>query len=153
MSLRVRFSPSHRERLPEWAVACITFCLGLTYIVDCFLPLARHSMDGPFFAPLRSIMPQMGWGVYTVLVGGMRLSFLSINGTRPRGSTVLRAVGAGLSGFFWFGLVIGAMALPWASGAVWTYGCLMALDAFACYYAATEIVAAWRRAGVGYGRG
>lgn len=134
---------AHQERTPEWVVAVITICWGTSAFIDSFANVPRHMMDSPFFAPLTYWMPQWGWGIYAFLVGALRFTFLVINGSRPRGSTSLRAIGAGLSATFWFGLAAGAAALPWSSGAVWTYGGLCAFDAISLFRAAREIVPAF----------
>lgn len=141
----------HAERTPEWIVAAITTCWGASTFIDSLLDLPRHTMDSPFFAPLIYWMPQEAWGVFAFTVGMTRLIFLCINGSRPRGSTTLRAIGSGLSGLFWLGLVSGAASLPWNSGAVWTYGGLCAFDLVSLFRAAREMFPAFAQSGSAHG--
>lgn len=144
--IRVRFPFfAHRERTPEWVVGAITVCWGASAFVDSFADVPRHMMDSAFFAPLTYWMPQRSWGAFAFVVGLVRIAFLIVNGSRPRGSTTLRALGAGLSATFWFGLAAGAAALPWSSGAVWTYGGLFTFDAISLFRAAREIVPAFTK--------
>lgn len=149
--IRVRFS--HPERKPEWIMGAATLCWGLNAFVDSFLHVARHTMDSPFFAPLLDTgIDQRGWGVFAVLVGAVRLGFLVVNGSRPRGSTVLRAIGAGCSAVFWASLVLGSLSLPWNSGAVAIYGALLAFDLSSVWQAAREIAPAYSRARMAHGK-
>lgn len=142
-----------RERAPEWVIASITLGWGLNALFDVVMPVAeRHTMDSPFYQPLLSTgMGQTGWGLYAAAVGSIHLLALIVNGSRPRGSTIMRAVGAGASAFFWAGLVIGALFLPWRSGAIYTYGGLTLIDLFALFYAAREIAPAFHRTTLSYG--
>lgn len=131
----LRFRQTFRERLPEWIMACITFAWGCGAWWDSISDVARHSFDSPFYGPLLRIMSQHDWGIYALVVGGVRLVCLYINGSRPRGSAILRAFGAWLSTFFWVGLFVGAMLLPWASMARFTYCGLLAFDVFGLWFA------------------
>ena len=143
----VRFARTFRERAPEWVIASITLGWGLNALIDIAAPVVeRHTMDSPFYRPLLAVgIGQLGWGFYAACVGLVHLFALIVNGSRPRGSTILRAIGAGLSAFFWVGLVIGAVLLPWRSGAIYTYGGLTLIDLFALFYAAREISPAFHR--------
>ncbi|HEY9250908.1 MAG TPA: hypothetical protein VIO38_17325, partial [Rariglobus sp.] len=76
---------------------------------------------------------------------------LVINGSRPRGSTTFRAAGAGVSCLFWFALVLGALAVPWSSGATFTYGVLMVLEGMNVWKASREMAPAYRRVELGRG--
>lgn len=150
--IRVRFPFfAHRERTPEWVVGAITVCWGASAFVDSFADVPRHMMDSAFFAPLTYWMPQRAWGAYAFIVGIVRVAFLVVNGSRPRGSTVLRSIGAGLSATFWFGLAAGAASLPWSSGALWTYGGLCALDLVSLFRAAGEVFPAFARVKAAHG--
>lgn len=151
--IRLRTPTMHVGREPEWIMAVVLACWGLNALLDSLRDVARHTMDSPFYAPLTQWMGQPAWGLAALAVGLGRVICLWVNGSRPKGSTAFRALGAGASGFFWLVLVLGAFSLPWSSGAVWTYGGLCAFDLLALYRSAREVAPAWARAGPAYGRG
>ncbi|MGJ3630120.1 hypothetical protein AB5I41_30980 [Sphingomonas sp. MMS24-JH45] len=84
--IRVRFPFfAHKERTPEWVVGGVTVCWGRSAFLDSYLDAPRHMMDSPFFAPLTYWMPQWQWGIFAFIVGAVRIGFLIVNGSRPRG--------------------------------------------------------------------
>ena len=143
--LFVRFRQTFRERLPEWIMAFVTEGWGLNALFDSFTQSSRHTFDSPFYGPLLAIMDQHDWGLYASGIGAVRLTCLWINGSRPRGSATVRAFGAWLSTIFWMGLFVGALELPWHSGACFTYGGLLAFDVFGLWFAASDARSAFVR--------
>lgn len=139
----------HPDRQPELVVAVGVLFWGLNAFVDSFLDVARHTMDGPFFAPLLSTgIDQRVWGAIAIAIGIVRLTCLWVNGSRPRGSTLFRTIGAGCSAFLWFGFLLGAWTLPWMSGALFTYGMVFALDLLSVIRAGREIAPAYSRGAI-----
>ncbi|QDZ07444.1 hypothetical protein FPZ24_08095 [Sphingomonas panacisoli] len=136
----------HPDRQPELIISVVVLCWGLSAFIDSFLTVARHAMAGPFFQPLLATgIDQRGWGVFAIVVGIVRLACLWINGSRPKGSTVFRAIGAGCSGVLWLGFLLGALQLPWMTGALFTYGGFLAFDLLSVLRASREIAAAFKR--------
>ena len=134
----IRFRQTFRERLPEWIMAAVTAMWGMSVWWDSISDVDHHSFEGMFYGPLNLLMPQHDWGLYALTIGTVRLVCLYINGSRPRGSAIARAFGAWLSTFFWVGLFVGAVLLPWASPARFTYGGLLAFDVFGLWFAAGD---------------
>ena len=134
----LRFRQTFRERLPEWIMATVTFLWGASAWWDSISVVEHHAFESPFYGPLNRIMTQHDWGLYAFIIGSVRLICLYINGSRPRGSAIARAFGAWLSTFFWIGLFVGAVLLPWASLARFTYGGLLAFDIFGLCFAAGD---------------
>ena len=142
----LRFRQTFRERCFEWVMAAITLGWGWNALSDAMLPAKIHAFDRPFYAPLTTIATQGQWGAYAVSVGLLRITCLYINGSRPRGSAAMRALGAWMSSLFWIGLCIGAFALPWRSSAIYSYGGLLILDLFGLWFAAADARLAFDRA-------
>lgn len=148
MAVRFPLPEFRRDRMPEWILAAYTLGWGVNAVLDMIWPNGvRHTMDSPFFAPLTSTgVGQWGWGVFATLVGLAHLVALYVNGSRPRGSTMVRAIGSACSTFFWAALWIGVMQLPYRSGAVLSYGAIVTIDGLALFYAARELVPVFRSA-------
>ena len=135
----VRMKKTFRERMPEWMMGGITLLWGWNAFHDAMSTgVKQHAFDRPFFAPLLAFMDQFHWGLYAMAVGVLRIGMLLWNGTAPRGSALGRAVGSWMSIVFWMGLFIGVLQLPYASGAVYTYGGLLGFDIAGLLFAASD---------------
>lgn len=128
----VRFKETFRERMPEWVQSVCMVLWGFTTIAAMGLFEANS-----FFAPLLLLMGQQAWGVFAIVVGTVRLSFLVINGAwRP--SAHIRAIGCVFGCLLWGSLFVSALSLPWITPAVATYGTMLAFDLFSLWFAAGD---------------
>lgn len=103
--LLMHITSSLKETFPvratEWALAAILFLWGVVLVVNPTLFITGES-----YKNLNDLMRQDTWASLCILVGGLRLMMLAINGTWRR-SPHMRIVGAFVSCFFWFQISIG----------------------------------------------
>jgi len=145
--LTVRFHRTFRERYPEFILAIVDMLWGWNAWRDALDDnVMRHTFYGGFYEPLLHYMDQLHWGIFGVTVGFVRTLCLIINGTRPRGSASMRAIGAWASSLLWMALFFGACVVPWNDGGVYSYGALLAFDIFALCFAAKDARLAFDRA-------
>lgn len=69
-----RLQRSLNLRFSEWMLAFIMLGLGLMYA------LPEHSMDAPAMMQMTYTMPETAWGVVSIIIGGVRILVLGING-------------------------------------------------------------------------
>lgn len=130
--LVVRFKETFRERMPEWVQSFGMLFWG-------FLAIASEGLFEAyqFFHPLLTLMSQEAWGVFAIVVGTIRLSFLVINGAwRP--SAHIRAVGCVLGCLLWGSLFISSLTLSWLTPVVAAYAMMLAYDLLSLWFAAGD---------------
>jgi hypothetical protein len=130
--LVVRFKETFRERMPEWVQSGGMLGWALLVLVSTNLFVNQE-----FFHPLLSIMSQQNWGILALLVGGLRLIFLVINGAwRP--SAHIRAIGCGLGAILWGSLLVSALSLNWLTATSAIYAMLLTSDLISLWFAAGD---------------
>lgn len=124
----------HRIRWIEWQSAAILVAIGLA------LALPGQTMQPPLFAAFLALMPEPMWSALLIVAGCIRAGALIVNGRSPRGSPVVRALGAALSAALFAGLAAGfAVYAPtgwWASS---VYLTLMGFEIVTVYRAVGEL--------------
>lgn len=126
-----RLQDSFRYRLSEWVFASILFSWGWTLL----LPYPTFSL--PSMGGLAAIAPENVWGLTCLIIGGVRISVLAINGAWVR-STHGRAVMAFVSCFVWCQISLGLISSGVVAPGGGVYVILLAADVFNTFKAASE---------------
>jgi hypothetical protein len=111
-------------RASEWALSIMLFLWSVVLSANPDL-----FATGMSYRSLGQIMGQDGWAVACLFVGGGRLIILAVNGAWRR-SPHLRALGAFLSGLFWFMISAGIVQSGIYNTGLAVYPVLFMLDAF-----------------------
>lgn len=118
-----------RARAPEWALSIMMIIWG----VIVYAP--GDTFTTPAWAVMQLIASERTWGVCALLIGGLRLIALIMNGTfwqtwYGRLSPHIRAVMAFLSCFVWLQISIGLAKSDAVSTGLAIYPLLLALDLY-----------------------
>ena len=119
-------------RASEWALAVILFLWSAVLAANPDL-----FVEGQSYRALAQIMGQDGWAFACLFIGGGRLIILAINGAWRR-SPHMRALGAFLSGLFWFLVSAGLLQSGAYNTGLAVYPVLFLLDAFNAIHAMNE---------------
>lgn len=111
-------------RASEWALSLMLFLWSVILVANVDLFAAGRS-----YAALSQLMSQESWAMWCLAIGGGRLIILAVNGAWRR-SPHLRALGAFLSGLFWFLISIGLLQAGAYNTGLAIYPVLFLLDAF-----------------------
>lgn len=131
MIIVTRFRGRFRERAPEWVLSIGLLWWGI-------LTLAIPGLfNQEFFYPLSVFMAQPFWGIFSIAVGGTRLTALLVNGFW-KSTAHLRAVTAIFSMSIWASLLLAAATTEGRALSVPTFMMLMALDILALWWAAGD---------------
>lgn len=90
------FKEHFRARFGEWVVGLGLFTWGLLVLAA----PSSYFASAPMLSAMTNLLNQDQWGWLAVFIGGLRLTFLFINGSW-RKSAHLRAIGSGLSACVW----------------------------------------------------
>lgn len=130
-------------RNPEWLLAILCFGLGFRLLG------AENTFDSsPSFAVMKSIASENHWGVGMVIIGGLRLIALTVNGTFKtfaRFSPFVRTVMSMLTAFVWFAIGVGFYNANPAGWGWFTYFIVMAMDIISATLAGGDAGAVQRR--------
>lgn len=126
-----RLQDSFRFRLSEWMLAGCMLSWGW------ILLLPYPTFDLPTFKGMAAIAPEDTWGVACLILGGLRIAVLAINGAWIR-STHGRTVTAFLSCFVWCQIDIGLFNSGAVTPGNGIYLIFLAADCFNIYKCATE---------------
>lgn len=98
------FSHRFRVRSLEWFLALAMLLVGLELL------RTGATFDLTPYVYLRGLAAENTWGWGCVILGGVRLVLLTVNGALPRGSPHLRAGLSGISMLVWGNLAAGYAA-------------------------------------------
>lgn len=132
------FQETWPRRQLEWLLAGIITLLGVVYT------LSPGLFERPYYAAMRGLMPQEWWALVCVLVGGVRLAFLFINGTMLPLSPAVRAATSGASCMVWAGLTIAAILNAYAPQVLAVWPLLLMFEVMTVMKTAREWGAATR---------
>lgn len=135
----VRVAKGIADHLParasEWALATILFNWGLVLSDSSELFVNSRS-----FAELARWADESTWAALCLLVGGLRLIALFVNGTFLgfRYSPHVRTLMSFLTCFFWLSITFGVLQADHVSTGLAVYPVLLALDIYNAYRAAKD---------------
>ena len=131
--MKLKDIKSHfKLRFAEWAVGIGLFSMGLTLLFSPGLFESNYLFSG-----MLKLLSQTQWMFAAFIVSGIRLLFLTINGTWRR-SAHLRAVGSGLSALIWTAMWGSYLTLGAVLPILAILGILIALDIYSLWYAAED---------------
>jgi hypothetical protein len=121
----VRFGTHFSIRLGEWLASFVLLSLAVLF----FGAPGLFDTSPAYFATMRQFGSEPAWGLAFLLIGGIRLAALYVNG-RKRITPYIRMTLAFIACFVWFQIVMslfvsGVPGLGWA-----VFPWLMALDMF-----------------------
>lgn len=122
-------------RALEWMNALILSTLGYTLLI----PQDPPMFSQVYFAPMANMAPQWVWGAGCLSIGLLRVTFLFINGTMPRTSSYLRALGAFLACFAWFTISLGLTLNEMAGLGISVFPWLLIGDMYSLHRASTDM--------------
>ena len=121
-----------KVRFGEWIVALALFGWGLVVITT-----PQLFQNSSIYVNMGRLAPQDLWGWSATIIGAIRLTFLTINGTWRR-SAHLRAIGAGLSACVWAAIIGSYLTLDHRIPNIFTVGALLALDIYSLWFATAD---------------
>jgi hypothetical protein len=134
---------SLREHFParatEWVNAATLAAWGAMVLAnpEMFnLPVFAAFHEFSFFLPA-----YLCWGMFTVIVGTVRLAALFVNGAYTR-TPIIRLACSLLSAFVWSQVVIGFWLNPVASTALVMYSSMVVMDLISAYRASKDVAIA-----------
>lgn len=142
--ISIKFKDTFRERLPEWVTSIALFLWGIIVLFQ-----APDLWNLEFFSVLARIAEQKTWGFIGVVVGGLRVIALAINGLwRPTGH--IRALGALVGVIVWSAVLLSYLGMSWNPPATALLLAALALDFSALWFAAGDAKLADVRAKNGF---
>ena len=130
----IRSAREHfRARFGEWVVGLGLFTWGVLVLAA----PSEYFSQAPLLVNMAKLMPQDTWGWCATAVGGLRLTFLAINGTWRR-SAHLRALGSGLSAVMWAGMLGSYLTMGSIVANMALVATLMSADIYSLWYAAED---------------
>lgn len=129
--LIVQFKHTFRERFPEWVTSGMLVLWGISLLGG------TEGLQRPYFIFLATLGSATFWGVLALLMGGIRLVSLYINGRRAQ-TPIMRMVGAAMGIMIWFGVFIGGMIHSSFVPSVALYLGLTVLDTAALYFSTID---------------
>lgn len=130
-------------RLPEWHMAGLTFLWGVYVALHpgLFVQEATRQVFSGMFQMVADLPypPSVVWGVACILVGGLRLVALFINGAYSR-TPLIRLMMSFASAFIWTQVVIGLIKTGVPNTGLVIYSGLVLLDIMSAYRAGVDVV-------------
>ncbi|WLJ71243.1 hypothetical protein [Sphingomonas phage Birtae] len=129
----VRFGTHFSIKLGEWLASLILVSLAVLF----FGSPGLFSTSPGYFAVMGQFGPETAWGLAFLLIGGIRLAALYVNG-RKRITPYIRMMLAFIACFVWFQIVMslfvsGVPGLGWA-----VFPWLLALDMYNVFRSAAD---------------
>ena len=121
-------------RATEWIVAAMLTTLGLIFL----RPEPTFALS-PSYVGLARLATESTWGWGCVIIGGIRIIALIINGAWVPSTYHLRSITAMLSCFVWFQLSLGLFASNTASAGLALFPWLVVLDIVSTYRVARDL--------------
>jgi hypothetical protein len=125
-----------QKRFTEWVIAFALIAWGVL-----LLSHPGYFDTNVLFATMASIAGPGAWGSAAIFIGGLRVVFLTINGTY-RQSGHIRAVGSGLSAVMWATIWGSYLANCIITGYyvvnLATVGALLLIDIYSLWFAAED---------------
>ncbi len=122
-------------RAPEWFAAACLFQMGWTLFVPPASFPVSHAWDS-----MAAMLPEEVWGAIMLMIGGLRLAALTVNGSfrRFRWSPHVRAGTAFLACGVWLQVVLGIWASAPSSTGLGTYRLILVLEFWNMWRAARD---------------
>ncbi len=122
-------------RAVEWGESLILSTVGWTLLIAQTPALFTR----PYFQHMASMASQEVWGYGCLTIGLLRVVFLFVNGTMPRTSSYLRAIGAFFSIFCWFSISYGLAQHEFVGLGMSVFPWLLIGDMYSLHRASTDM--------------
>lgn len=128
LELRKHFPP----RAIEWLISAILVSWGITVILTPGLFKLNEA-----YAGLLLMAPQERWGLYSFIIGAVRMMALFVNGSWVR-TPVIRLVCSFASAFVWTQVFLGFLNAPVPTTAFAFFPWFIASDLYSAFRAGTD---------------